>query len=63
MEDPTGLVATDLNNDGVLDLAVAIELFSDQNKGLAVLLGNGDGTFQPAVTIGRWGFCVRYRCR
>ena len=44
MEDPTGLVATDLNTDGVLDLAVAIQLFHE-SKGLAVLLGNGDGTF------------------
>ena len=43
--------AVDLNHDGVLDLVT----FNSCNagctsNGIGVLLGNGDGTFQPAVT-------------
>jgi hypothetical protein len=47
--DPEWAVAADFNGDGKLDLAVA-----DNGNGYAstvsVLLGNGDGTFQPAVS-------------
>jgi hypothetical protein len=44
-----GLVAGDFNGDGRLDLAVAG--FNSQSGAaeVAVLLGNGDGTFQPAL--------------
>jgi hypothetical protein len=48
------IVATDLNGDGKLDLAVL-----DSNPGssdlLWVLLGKGDGTFQPAIGGGPSG--------
>ena len=39
------VTAGDFNGDGKLDLAVAAEF----SNGVSVLLGNGDGTFQPAV--------------
>jgi hypothetical protein len=41
-----GIAAVDVNNDGILDLVV-----TEQNPGIvAVLLGKGDGTFQPPLT-------------
>ena len=44
---PYGVVATDLNGDGKLDI-VAETSFS-LTEGVRVLLGNGNGTFQPHV--------------
>jgi hypothetical protein len=46
------VVASDLNGDGKLDLAVANFFVSQSPSAAAVstLLGNGDGTFQPAFT-------------
>jgi hypothetical protein len=41
---PDAIVAGDFNGDGRLDLAVA------DGDGVQLLLGDGDGTFQPAVT-------------
>jgi hypothetical protein len=40
---PTSVAVGDLNGDGTLDLAAATE----GSNAVAVLLGNGDGTFQP----------------
>ncbi len=40
--DPTGLVVKDINGDGIPDLLVA-----NSQGDLLIILGNGDGTFQP----------------
>lgn len=47
------LVVTDVNSDGRPDVLVANQCFSFANcttSGVGVLLGNGDGTFKPAVS-------------
>ena len=42
----SAVVTGDFNNDGQLDLIVA----NNEGDNVSILLGNGDGTFQPAVS-------------
>jgi hypothetical protein len=52
----TSLVVGDFNNDGIPDLAAA------GDNGVGILLGNGDGTFQPPLNYGAirgpWGLAA-----
>ncbi len=48
---PRAVTVADFNNDGKPDLAVLnAGPFSTSQSSVSVLLGNGDGSFQPAVT-------------
>ena len=54
---PVAIVAGDFNGDGRTDLAVA----NSGSNDVSVLLGNGDGTFQPQVTYAVGSDPVRHR--
>lgn len=45
--EPEISVLGDFNNDGILDIAMA----SNGSQSISILLGNGDGTFQPQTTL------------
>src|SRR5262249_44179763 len=45
-QSPQAIVSADFNNDDILDLAVA----NYSSSTVSVLLGNADGSFQPALT-------------
>jgi hypothetical protein len=50
--DPVSLAVADLNGDGTPDLAVVNQgTYPHVGEGVSILLGNGDGTFQPARNI------------
>lgn len=56
-----GIVAADLNNDGNLDLTVTtLENSGNDNNVVAVLLGNGNGTFQPEIDLSTLGFTPEF---
>ncbi len=53
---PTSVVVADVNGDGKPDLVVGdVASFSNSQGSVAVLLGNGNGTFQTARTYGSGG--------
>jgi hypothetical protein len=56
--DPVCVAVGDFNGDGSIDLAVAnYGDFFGQGTGVSILLGNDDGTFQPAQTYAEGLIC------
>jgi hypothetical protein len=48
---PSSVVAADFNNDGVLDLVTTNGNIGPSSDNVSVLIGNGNGTFQPALVF------------
>jgi hypothetical protein len=49
------VAVADVNGDGIPDLMVANYFSNNSDGSVGVLLGNGDGTFQPAITYATGG--------
>ena len=48
---PYNAAVADINGDGKADLVLTIQDVTEANQGIAVALGNGDGTFQTATFL------------
>jgi len=49
LDDPAPIQVADVNGDGKLDLVT--DTYVNSVSSLAILLGNGDGTFQHPITV------------